>query len=108
MHLLGISLILAFTLLTAATVIARIFFSHEICWPILQAWATREGVEIEHENHDLLFEDFGPFRFRHVNTQRVYCLRVTQNGRTRTAYARCGHWLLGLLKPTLTIRWKDE
>jgi hypothetical protein len=108
MDAIAIVLILAATLLTVAVLVARIFFSHMICWPVLEAWAVREGVEIENDEVDMLFPDRGPFLFRALNAQRVYRLRVIQRGEARIAYARCGHWLLGLLKPTLSIRWKEE
>jgi hypothetical protein len=95
-------------LLVVAMIAARIFLSREICWPVIEAWAAREGFVVEDDEVDPFFADHGPFLFRTSSGQKVYRLRVRYRGEQRIAYARCGHWLFGLLKPTLTIRWKEE
>jgi hypothetical protein len=95
-----------------AMMVARLFFSDAICRPAIREWAIREGIDYAFDDVDWLEEwpifDRGPFLFRMVNTQKVYRLLVTKDGQERVAYVRVGHWLLGLLRPVVVMRMREE
>ncbi|MCX6956188.1 MAG: hypothetical protein NTV51_28985 [Verrucomicrobia bacterium] len=96
------------TLPFAAMIALRIFASDAVCRPVIEAWAKQEGFSVEYdEDADPLFPDYGPFFVSALHGQKIYRLAVSRNGEKRIVYVRCGHWLLGLLRPKLTVRWKE-
>ena len=68
---------------------------------LLREWAGSKGIELI-EIEEPLF-DAGPFTLRCSKVHRVFRIRVRAGSGEKVLWVRLGHWLLGLLRPEVTV-----
>jgi hypothetical protein len=73
---------------------------------IIDDWARQNGYKVLSMERSWLA---GPFFWRKSRGQVVYRLQVEDvSGRRSTAWARCGHWFMGLWSDEITVEWEDK
>jgi len=73
---------------------------------LIEQWAVDNGFELV----DARPRNFlrGPFFLRSTEGQSVYYLTIRdRSGITRSGWARCGGWWLGLISDSVKVRWDE-
>jgi len=73
---------------------------------ILEKWAAENGYRLLAAEKRFL--RLGPFFLRCGKGQVVYYFTIAlSDGTTRSGYARCGGWFLGLMSDAIKVEWDD-
>ena len=74
---------------------------------ILDQWAQGQGFQLVEANYRWVFQ--GPFFWGHSRGQSVYKIQaIAGAGNSRTGWARCGGWFMGLCSNEVTVVWDDR
>lgn len=73
---------------------------------MVERWAQEKGYEVIEKRWLML--GGRAFWWRKSKSHMVYYVTVRDpEGRIRSAYVRCGSWLLGLLSDHVTVEWDE-
>ncbi len=73
---------------------------------MLTDWAARNEIELLDAQFRWLWR--GPFFWSSSKNQTIYRITVMDaDGRTRTGWAKCGSFWLGLFRDQVEVRWDD-
>lgn len=88
-------------------IFGAIWWSSSRSQTIIEDWAQQNNYRLLESNAPLLNK--GPFFWTTSKGQTVYRFTIEdQTGRTRSGWARCGSWMLGLMSEQIEVRWDDE
>ena len=94
-------------LAVAGLVVASMMWQFSRGSGMLEEWAAESGYRIVDSQYRMLAR--GPFFWTTSKGQSVYRITVADaQGRTRSGYARCGSFFLGLWSDKVEVRWDDE
>ena len=87
--------------------VAAFWWSSSRSQTIIEGWALENGYRLLEIETPILSK--GPFFWTTSRGQTVYRFVVEDGaGRTRSGWARCGSWFLGLMSDNIEVRWDDE
>jgi hypothetical protein len=74
---------------------------------IIKKWAVKNGFTVlSSKNYHFVR---GPFFLRSDPRQTVYNVTIRdQSGQDRSAWVRCGGWLLGLVSDDIKVMWDND
>ena len=89
-----------------AIVVANVFYVNRRSRAILDNWADRTGLTLVEANWSFLWPM--SFWLTTSRNQTVYRIKVRDHaGRTRSGWARCGTWFVGLWSDNVDVYWDD-